>query len=187
MIARVIDIVNRQFVGIHSEAKVYGIAESILRTSGTVNEKLPGIIYANGEIEYVGIDDVSPLIIYHKINSVASVQFTNGVGDARGSIQNTYNAAAFVYWDMARVGIPNDNMLMVVQSNIPLQITGIKDIQLVTLRLSGGIINSYQVFASEYSLPETKLLPQNKMFLQVNYIVEITFKPECFRKCVECS
>lgn len=187
MITSVVDIINEQLSGFHAEEKIYGIAESILRIQGTEEVRMPGVVGANGEITYVGIDDIYSLIIYHKINSISVTQLTSGVGDNFGDVKNTASISAFVYWDMAKIKEAPDKMLMIIQSTMPLLIRGLKDIKTAAIRLTSANINSYQLYRQEYDYQNIKPLPENKKIIQINYNTEITFKPECFRHCPECS
>lgn len=186
MIGSIIDIINNNLSGWHSDEIFYGVAESILRTSGSVITKLPGIVHSNGEIKYVGIDDIKSIIGYHKLNSISTTQLTNGNGDSFGDIRNVYNMSLFIYWDANKINSINDTALFIAQSRLPLGIHGIKDIKNVVIRLVNANLNTYQIYRQEYEFEEIIPLPENKRIIQINYNAEITFKPECFRQCPEC-
>jgi hypothetical protein len=187
MINTVIDIVNKQISGFGAEEKIFNIAESILKITGSEQIKMPGIVLPDGEIKYVGIDDIFSFMVYHKINSISITQLTNGIGDNFGDIKNIFNVSAFIYWDMQKIKESIDKMLFIIQSRLPLLIKGIDDIKTVAIKLINSNINSYQLYRQEYEYENIKPLPENKKIIQINYNAEITFKPECFRQCPECS
>lgn len=189
MIARILDIItNEGLRGINEAEKFFGIAETINRSTGTVEERMPGIVSPNGEITYAGIDDINTLMVYFKINSTTIALTKTGSGDRYGDYKNVFSVSAYVYWDAHRLNMTSDQIIMLMQSRMPVAIRGLKDLKSVIIVLTGATTNTLQIYNQEYSSngPLTPL-PENKRIVQLNFNIEITFNPECFRQCPECA
>lgn len=189
MIGKVLDIVvDRGLKGIHADEKFFGIAESVNRVTGAVIERMPGIVAPSGEITYTGIDDINALMVYFKINSTAIALIKNGSGDRWGDYRNTFNVTAYVYWNRERINLSVDQMIMLMQSRMPIGMRGLQDVKTVTISVTGANTNTLQIYAQEYASTQTlKPLPANNHIVQLNFNIEITFNPECFRQCPKCA
>lgn len=188
MINKVLDIINDQLAGIQRGEKIFGIAASVLRMQGAVVERMPGVVKADGEIMYVGIDDVYSLMIYHKINSSTIRQLSNGIGDNYGDIRNVFSMSAIIYWDTSRLNLYSDQMLLMLQSRMPLGIRGIVDVKNINIVLTDANTNTHQVYQQEYESEEQlKPLPAHMHIMQLNYNIESTTNPECYRQCPVCD
>lgn len=187
MIEQVLKIINDQLKGIDAAEIIYGIGQTITRISGSVKDTLPGIVNRDGEIAYVGIDDTYSLIIYHKLNSTAITLNKNGTGNRYGDITNNNSLSLYAYWDFNKINIRHDELLMLLQSRIPIAISGLENIKIAIINQTNAILNSNQIYAQEYSYDDQKLLPENKNILQLNYNIQITFNPDCFRQCPQCN
>lgn len=182
MVRKIIGILNEQYAGIQRESSVYGLAQSMLRTTGTVTELMPCIIQPDGEGKYIGLDDVNKLMIYHKLVNASSVQVLNGAGDNPGNLVNTYTLGMIVTWDRKAMDLMADEMLMLVQANTPLFIKGIPDMKLARIRISSANLDTLQVIAQEYRSDNLRI-PSNILMMQVNYTIELTFNPACIKTC----
>lgn len=182
MINEVLSILNNALTGLHADEKIYGMAQSVVRVSGSVTELLPGTIDRTGEVTYVGIDDVSSLILYHKLNSLSTVAKTNGVGDKPGDMVNTYGLSTIIYWDRRRYNKMPDELILVIQARLPQIITGIADIKLTKIKTGNANFNSLQVYTQEYQGTEFKLPPSANL-IQLGLTIEITFNPDCLPDC----
>ena len=189
MIGKVLDIiVNESLKGIHKAEKFFGIAESVNRQTGSVLERMPGIVAPDGEITYAGIDDVNSLMVYFKVNSTSISVIRSGFGDNYGGYRNVFNVSAYIYWDRHRLNMSSDQMIMLIQSRMPIAIRGIEDLKSVEIILTGANTNTLQIYFQEYaSSNDLKPLPENKRIVQLNFNIDITFNPECFRQCPECA
>ena len=185
MIVEILDLINDQLKGIDPAEKVYGQAQTVIRISGSEQDELPGLIGADGEIKYVGIDDVESIIIYHKVNSVSIIQQNNGRGDAVGDMQDTFSLSLIAYWDRKKIKFLPDQLLLMLQARLPQEVRGITDIKTVRIRPVNTILNTLQIFNTEYRGNSFKL-PANIHLIQLNYNIETVFNPDCFRKCPEC-
>lgn len=184
MINQIIKAINGEFAGIHSEEKIFPIAQTIEFVSGSEKVRMPGVINSDGEITYAGIDDVNSLMIYHKLSSATISQLTNGRGDHFGDLRNTFNISTYAYWDTTKLKLSHDQILMLLQSRLPVVVNGLKDIKQAVIRQATANVNTLQIFNAEYIIE--KPLPPTMQILQLNYIVEITFNSQCFRQCPEC-
>lgn len=182
MINEVLDIINESLKGLAPDQKVYGLAQTVIRVQGQERELLPGVVDKTGEIQYVGIDDLYSVIIYHKLNSIASTQTTKGVGDRPGDIQNNYSLSAFVYWDRKKYNKLPDELLLVIQARLPIIVKGLHDTKMLRIKPTGAITNSLQVFSQEYQGAKFNL-PANANLMRIDYTLESTFNPDCLKDC----
>lgn len=185
MISEVLDLINEQLMGINPAEKIYGQAQTVHRISGSETDELPGIIGADGEIKYVGIDDVESIIIYHKLNAGSIIQQNNGRGDTVGDLQDTFSLSLITYWDRKKIKLMPDQMLLLIQARMPQEIRGIKDIKTIRIRPVNINLNTLQIFNTEYRSNIFRL-PANIHLIQLNYNIETVFNPDCFRECPEC-
>lgn len=180
-----IEEVNKPLEKIISGIKVYGLAESIARKTGTVTEVFPGVIDNDGEIKYVGIDDLNSVIIYHKANALGVRNSTQnrGFGDDLNALINAYSLSMIVYMDRKKTKLSADQLFLYIQSNIPSEIK-MSPYKQILIQISTVILNSQAVFDSEYKGSENPL-PANHSLMQINYTIESTLQKRCFEKCPE--
>lgn len=182
MIEEILEIINSSLEGLHLDQKVYGLAQTVIRVQGSEQDALPGLVERNGEIKYVGIDDVDSIIIYHKLNGLTSTQQNKGIGDRPGDVKNNYNMSAIAYWDRKRYNKMPDEFMMIIQSRIPSIVTGLDKIKTLMIKPTGAVTNSIQVFSQEYN--GTKFnLPSNANLMRIDYTIETTFNPDCLKEC----
>lgn len=189
MIGKILDIiVENGLKGIRADEKFFGIAETVYVKNGSVIERMPGIVGADGEMVYAGIDDINSLMVYFKINSTTISLNRNGRGDKWGDYRNVFSVSAYVYWDRQKINLSIDQMIMLMQSRMPILVRGLQDLNTVSILLTGANTNTLQIYTQEYSSSEAlKPLPANNHIVQLNFNIEITFNPECFRQCPECA
>ena len=163
-------------------SQLYGLAKSMVRETGTVRELLPALVDKEGEGRYVGIDDVAPVIIYHKSNSITVSEKPNsGMGNSRALQIYTYNNTMIVFMDRKKINLLPDEFILLLQANIS---DGLKvpDYKTVLIRFQNIILNTQQVFVSEYQNTTYKIKPNMNLFA-INYQIETTFEVKCFAKC----
>lgn len=187
MINEILDVINRQFSGIVQDEKLFGLSALISRQRGESIERMPGIVAPDGEIRYAGVDDVHSLMVYHRINSSTITRLNNGTGDRFGDIRNVFNMSAFVYWNRNKISLQPDQMLLLLQSRLPLGMKGINDVKLVTVAPLNANMNSQQIYQQEYAAEDLRPLPFNMHIMQLNYNIESTVNPECYRQCPDCN
>lgn len=181
MINLFIDTINKKFSSLQG-GKIYGLAQSMIRVKSDGLESLPAIVDNDGEGKYIGIDNTLPFIIYHKNNSITTRQVAKaGYGDESGDTVNTYSNTMVVYMNRKKLKIQPDQMFLNLQGSFPDSIThqGFKNIVIL---IQNVILNSQQVWASEYQNTDFRLQPDSNLFA-INYTIESTFKKGCFDTC----
>lgn len=158
-------------------SKSYGIAETITRGTQT----LPGVVKNDGEIAYVGPDDTAPVIIYHRLIGLASSIRPGGTGDSIGDLINNFTVAMIVYMDRKATGLTMPVMLQYIQANVPDALEA-KPYKKIFVRFTGAVLNSQQIFRSEFANSEMKL-PAEKTMFQINYTLETQTDKRCFASC----
>jgi hypothetical protein len=174
-------IVNKinEHINIFEGMKLYGIAQSVRRG----DQVMPAIIDTNGEAYYIGIDDIVPIQVYHKMGSV-NVQLTGqGRGDSPGDIKNIYSNTMVVYMNQKRLRKSVDEVFLYLQANFPdrLQYKNF----VINVRINSVILITQAVLNSEYENPTWSPGPEHNLFA-INYTIESTFEKSCFENCPEC-
>lgn len=185
MIHEVIHTINQKIIKVFEHipgAKVYGVAQTMIRRKGDGSEFIPALVDKNGEGKYVGIDDVSPVIIYHKINSITAVlRPSEGYGDSAGKWVNTYNNSLIAYLNRKKLNITPDELFLYLQAAFPEKLKA--DIFDLNIKFTNVNLSSVQVWAAEYQR-DFALATEANLFA-VNYTIESSFKKDCFDKCIE--
>lgn len=177
-----IDQLNTDLGKIIGGTKVYGLAQPIVRTVGSEQELLPGVVNRKGEIEYVGVDGDLPVIIYHKNSGVqVRVSAQKGVGDNQNDLINSYQMAMVVFINVQRVRLYPEEYFLYLQANMPTELK-IQPYKQLLIRMTNVILNSQLVFQAEYGGTQFTLPPSMSLF-QINYTIESTFSKSCFAKC----
>jgi hypothetical protein len=176
-----ISVINEPLKTLIRGIKVYSIAEPVARGSQVV----PVVVGNNGEITYVGPDDLQTVIIYHKVNALNSRPSTaiRGTGNDPNATINVYSLSMIVWLDRKKTKLRPEDMILYIQANMPYEIKADNYIQTV-VQIDSAVLNGQQVYGSEFQGVESKL-PANQSMLQINYRIESTFKKKCFEKCPE--
>lgn len=165
---------NKSFTWLPSGSEVNGIAELLLRDEVTV----PVI----GE-KYVGIDDVYPVRIYHRINSMTSaIKAGTGMGRSAGDQVNTYQLSMVVFLDKPKSKLYPDEFLLYAQANTPERIS-IEQYKSVVTTFGSAVFDSLLVYRQEYISSDTYRLKEDQFFFKINYSIETTFSKGCFKRC----
>lgn len=177
--------INQEFEGLIPGIKTFGLAQSIVRTVGSEEELLPGVVGEKGEVTYVGIDDVDKVRIYHRSAGITTTRVTNrqGYGDDVSDFVNTYQMAMIVFVNNKATKLYPEELFLYLQSNIPPALK-MEPYKTVFIRTTNVILNSQAVFRAEYAGTAFRL-PEHLSLFQINYVIESTFKKECFAKCPE--
>jgi hypothetical protein len=189
MIEEVIRLINAGLCGLHKSEKILGITQSVWRLSGDDKvDYLPGVVDYNGEVEYAGIDDINSIIIYHKENA-AQLSFSRnnvGYGDAREN-EDVISFNLISAWDTRQIKMQRSDMLLMLRSRIPQGIAGIKDIHKIVITPTGALLNTKQIFDSEYKTQSVYLLPNFINIIQLNYNIQFKYNPQCIERCINCN
>jgi hypothetical protein len=167
-IRKIISTINASLEGIFKGGQFYGVATLIEREGKgqpVVDEKP------------VSYDDSYSMQMYHRLQG-GTITYLPGYGNTRNVI-DTFQVSAVVFNNEKITNIKTDEIAMIIQSIIStLNITSVR------ITPTTFILNSQQIFASEYKgVPYA--LNEYQSLMQINYLVEITFKGNCFDLCPE--
>ena len=165
-IRNIISGLNESLALVFNGAKFYGVATSVDKEG-----KLQPVV----DERPVSFDDSYALQLYHKINKI-SVAYKPGFGDQNKTI-NTFDLSAYVFNNERLTKLKTDEIAMIIQSSFANQ-----NIQSVRILPSSIILNTAQIFATEYRGVDFRLTEYHSL-MQFNYQVEITFKSGCFDLC----
>lgn len=187
MILEVIDRLNIGFKSLfekYPDAKFYGLTQPIARIDGDRTEVFPGVITPNGEIQYVGIDDIYSAILYHKNISISStLNRRSGFGDSMGNWTTVFNNSLIIYVNRKRICAMPDDLIFFIQSNFPDEIK-IEPFKKIDILFQSVILNTAQVYENEYQDVQEKVLDPSKSMMAINYSIEATFSKNCFSECI---
>lgn len=156
-----------------SGSALYGIAESVKRNTDTLPEL---------DEKYVGIDDVHPAIIYHRLNDMRSgVKPNTGYGRSVGDFSNVYGLSMVVFLDRKKTGLYSDELLLLIQANFPERLV-LSPYKMILVSFGSVLLNSSQAYQQEYT-SDTYRLKANQYLFKINYTVEAVFAKDCFNKC----
>lgn len=167
-IRNIITTINGSLQGIFKGSKLYGMAvlvEREGRSQPSVNEQA------------VTFDDSYGMQMYHRVQG-ATITYVPGYGDTQNTV-NTYQAFAVVFNNEKITKLKQDELAMIMQSALAaLNITSVRVLP------TGFILNSQQVFATEYrGTPYS--MDEYKSLMQINYTVEVSYRGICFNLCPE--
>lgn len=170
----IVNALNGSLTWLPSGGEANGIAELLLRDEVTI----PVI----GE-KYVGIDDVFPVRIYHRLNSMTSaIKQGTGTGRFTGDHVNTFQMAMVVFLDYSKAKLYPDEFLIYAQGNIPERLALIP-YKSVVIAFGSVVFDSQQVYKQEYISSDTYRLKEDQFFFKINYSIETTFSKGCFKTC----
>lgn len=166
--------INKSITWLPSGSETNGIAELLLRDDVTIpviNER------------YVGIDDIYPVRIYHRLNSMNStIKPGTGMGRVVGDQANTYQLSMVVFLDRPKSNMYPDEFLLFAQANTPERII-IEPYKSVVINFGGAAFDSLSVYRQEYIASDTYRLKEDQFFFKINYSIETTFSKGCFKSC----
>lgn len=170
----IINDLNGSFTWLPSGSEVNGVAELLLRDDVTI----PVI----GE-KYVGIDDVYPVRIYHRLISMSSaIKSGTGVGRLVGDHVNTFQVSMVVFLDQLKAKMYPDEFLLQTQANMPERVS-IVPYKSVVINFTSSVLDSLLVYRQEYVTSDTYRLKEDQFFFKINYSIETTFSKGCFKTC----
>lgn len=158
-----------------SGSEKYGVAELVSRNDSTLPE-------VDGK--FVGIDDIYPIRLYHRILSMTSrIKPGTGYGDSAGDISNTYSITMVVFLQQQRTNKYPDELLSYIQANMPerVKVTPYKDI---IITFTGASLDSQANWNQEYRTGTDYRLKSDQFLFKINYNIETTFSKGCFKECL---
>lgn len=170
----IVNKINSSLTWLPSGSEANGIAELLLRDDVTI----PVV----GE-KYVGIDDVYPVRIYHRLNSMTSATRPGtGYGRNAGDHVNTYQISMVVFMDRPKAKLYPDEFLLIAQASLPERIT-LEPYKSIIIVFGSAVFDSQLVYRQEYVSSDTYRLKQDQYFFKINYSIETTFSKGCFKQC----
>jgi hypothetical protein len=165
---------NKTLAWLPTGSESNGIAELLLREDVTIpviNER------------YVGIDDIYPIRIYHRLNSMTSaIKAGTGIGRSLGDLANTYQLSMVVFLDRSKSSMYPDEFLLFAQANFPERLS-LEPYKTVVPTFVSAALDSMQVYKQEYVASDTYRLKEDQFFFKINYSIETTFSKGCFKRC----
>ncbi|MBA3830065.1 MAG: hypothetical protein H0X33_14080 [Taibaiella sp.] len=174
MLSEIVNEINSTLKPLFNGGNIYGLAQSIIKN----NQVIPALVDNNGEGKYIGIDNTLPFIVYHKNNSISATDVP-GQGDEL-NIKNTYSNVLIIYLNRKKTKILPDELFLNIQAN-PFRYK-IQPFKNIVIRVQNVILNSQQVWQSEYLGSDYEITPDSNL-LAINYTIESTFKRGCFDTC----
>jgi hypothetical protein len=170
------DIINslNKLVELPKGSEVNGIAELVPRDESTLPE-IDG--------KYVGIDDIYPVRIYHRVLSMSSkIDVKGGYGNAVGDVVNTYSITMVVFLQHERANLYPDELILFIQANMPdrVKMPPYRDIKIT---VTGANLDSQSNWTQEYRTGTDYRLKSNQFLFKINYNIETTFSKGCFKEC----
>jgi len=166
--------INSSLSWLPSGSEANRIAELLLRDGVTIpviNER------------YVGIDDVYPIRIYHRLISMASsIKPGTGSGRSVGDQANIYQLSMVVFLDKHKANMYPDEFLLFAQANTPERIS-MTLYKSVTITFINTVFDSLLVYRQEYISSDTYKLKEDQFFFKINYSIETIFSKGCFKRC----
>ena len=155
-------------------SEVNGVAELVTKDDSTVPE-------INGR--YVGIDDIYPVRIYHRILSMSSkLDAKGGYGNASGDVVNTYSLAMVVFLQYERAEKYPDELILKIQANMP-DIVKMPPYKNIKVTFTGAALDSQSNWTQEYKIGSNYRLKSDQFLFKINYSIETTFSKGCFKEC----
>jgi len=155
-------------------SEVNGVAELVSKDDSTLPE-IDG--------KYVGIDDIYPVRIYHRILSMSSkVDVKGGYGNSIGDVVNTYSISMVVFLQHQKTSLYPDQLILLIQANMPdtIKIIPYKNIKIT---FTGAGLDSQSNWTQEYRTGTDYRLKSDQFLFKINYNIETTFSKGCFKEC----
>jgi len=157
--------------------KSFGISENVV----SKEQQFP-VFFQGSNGEWAGLDDTKDVIFYHKLSNVIS-SVDQSYGDGNSSLINRYAMAMIVFFDSEKTGFARDEMYSFLQAVMPEIMKGDK-FSYIRTSIQNGILNTQQVFSSEYKGIPYSLKPEQSL-ISISYTLEGRFKKGCFNCCPE--
>jgi hypothetical protein len=167
-------MINAFIANTISQTSAFGIADMVTGGPATFP-----VYFATNDGTWAGFDDRKHIILYHKFGTVQSRQ-VKGYGDSN-DINNTYTMSLVIYYNSTATKLRSDELFAFVQAVMPEKVT-ISPFNYIRNTISGAILNTQQVFSTEYKGIAYSLKPEQNL-ISINYTIETQFKKGCFSCC----
>lgn len=129
--------------------------------------------------KHIGVDDKHKLVAWHKLGNVATRRINNGYGAGLGDQVNSFSNSMVVFINNK---LNPDEVFTVIQARLS-DTLAVEPFRRVTLSVTGGNLDSEQVFQQEYTGGTYRLKPEQYL-IRINYTVEAQFTKGCFSQCL---
>lgn len=158
-----------------------GIAELVKDKEGQTR---PGLIEEDGKVSYVGIDDIKPFQVYHRvISSVPEYDAEGSFGDPEGLKQVT-NMLMVIMGDRFRLKLTREDIMAGIAAGLPLEITTLNTLNIKSCNIVPGQFNTDReaVYREEFNT-EKVLLKTNTIMFSFSYQIVTFIDQSCFDLC----
>jgi hypothetical protein len=164
-------------------AKYFLTAENVFRSDK--NASWPNIYDEQGQGTYVGVDDINPMMIYHRCLAIgfSTNAARPGFGDREDRV-GLFQMRMAVYGDRQRLHLTNDELGMLIYANMPAIFQNLPNFGNVVIRTQSIVPNNMQAFRNEYERIEYFLRPEHQL-ININYTIESKINLNCFNQCPE--
>ncbi len=177
----------------HGNVFIGGVAEHTARqTDENKLEWIPCIVDHDGNAQYMGLDDVYDIQIYHKCLSETFKPSSKQYGD----LNSNQSGSAIVHMVVAgmrnKVRMSPRSLADRISSLFPSDIINIKNnstnktIIKASIKHTKTNYNSFEIYSREYRNTEYFLKPETILFEMV-YSIESEFNRSCFNICKPCN
>ena len=168
-------------------AQFKGLAEYMLQTFNEKDVRVPGVIDANGELTYVGFDDVDSFRCYHRISAPIAYGLDpkGATGNSRGHIVRTVQMSLFVMASR-KLNLLSEELEQKITTLLPMEAesTLVESLKYRSMKIIhiNSDLDGYTVFQKEFNMPANRL--KNIMLFEVKYKIECVYKDGCINTCI---
>lgn len=171
-----------------ADGKYEAIAHDVSRTDreGKI-DYFPAVMDENYQAQEVTVNDLYPVMIYHKIRSKAyGITPGAGVGDRNTGVTEQVNVKMVVYGKWSKIKLTQEQLEALITTNFPDNVSNdlYRPLKLDSLNivLRGTNFNSAQVWQEEYRGTDLKLAPED-IYFSLTYDLISTYRKGCFKIC----
>lgn len=159
--------------------KAYGIAETMVKATDDQPPKImryPAVVDNDGEATMIEVDDVYPVTIYHRIESIA-----NGLAPTKQQFGRTPELTEVVNMSMVVISFrdrirKNAYWLEnIIKDKLPDKISG------ASIRVGTSNFDKLSLLAREFT--EVDLAYQQLIFFETKYQITTIYKKGCIDQC----
>lgn len=171
------------------KVSAFNIAKALPVKKADAIEYIPVELCDNGEGKDIVPDDRYPVMIYHKMNSVAYAFQREQYGNGNDSVVRTAQMSMIVFAQRNLVKLSEDMMELQIVAGIPSKLTKQQLIDLklndCTISLTTTDFNSVAISNREYNTKKYYLKPSH-IFFEMRYTIECRMKRACINTCTTC-
>lgn len=153
------------------------------RSSDAQIETMPALVASDGNVQLIEPNDRYNLIVYHKvISSVHGQQKADSFGDFY-SLRSSTEMQMIVIGNSKRIGAGATSIEPLMLLGMPAKVQGMNGTREMQIIPISSVLDTIQVFRSEYPQSEFFLKPADFM-LSIRYRVEGILDKRCIEYCL---